>query len=370
MTFWYKQQEYQQRFAVYFCSAVLASAFGGLLVTAIANMDGVGGKANWRWIFILEGILSILIAFEAGRRPVFLVSFVVYTVFTAGCGFSPNRPAFLFFGCMLGCAAAAPQTVSGDLFCDIFPGLGSRGMTVTLLGLTSNVGPLLGPIISGFVLPRGWQSQFWCALTLAAANWPMLLLMLETFARIFSGYATEPDTLQVHVHIPPDTLAKVGSTSNIKRMQDTLQTQLAVLVRPICILLEPVVNQKPILSEACSCEGREPVCELGDDALAEEDRLQMRRSGVVFLITHYAVGSSTICCSISSLIDWLMRCELKDSVGMHVPVCILPRYLGVAGGTLLDWNLTQESMYIVPWERPLVLTLTDVSNCYLCPAFR
>jgi MFS family permease len=65
ISFWYKREECQKRFAIYFCSAVLASAFGGLLATAIAKMDGVGGQANWRWIFILEGILSILVAFAA-----------------------------------------------------------------------------------------------------------------------------------------------------------------------------------------------------------------------------------------------------------------------------------------------------------------
>ncbi|KAI3391421.1 hypothetical protein diail_7372 [Diaporthe ilicicola] len=65
ISFWYKREESQKRFAIYFCSAVLASAFGGLLATAIANMDGVGGKSNWRWIFILEGIFSCLVAFAA-----------------------------------------------------------------------------------------------------------------------------------------------------------------------------------------------------------------------------------------------------------------------------------------------------------------
>jgi MFS family permease len=32
----------------------------GLLATAIIKMEGVGGLAGWRWIFILEGIATIL----------------------------------------------------------------------------------------------------------------------------------------------------------------------------------------------------------------------------------------------------------------------------------------------------------------------
>ncbi|KAI0398285.1 putative allantoate permease [Xylariaceae sp. FL0594] len=62
LSFWYKREEAQKRFTGYFCSVLLASAFGGLLASAISLLDGVRGLSNWRWIFILEGILSILIA--------------------------------------------------------------------------------------------------------------------------------------------------------------------------------------------------------------------------------------------------------------------------------------------------------------------
>lgn len=34
----------------------------GLLASAIIRMDGKGGLAGWRWIFILEGIATVLIA--------------------------------------------------------------------------------------------------------------------------------------------------------------------------------------------------------------------------------------------------------------------------------------------------------------------
>ncbi|KAI0905023.1 putative allantoate permease [Ustulina deusta] len=65
ISFWYKPEESQKRFAGYFCSVILASAFGGLLASAIAGLDGVRGMSNWRWIFILEGIVTILVGFAA-----------------------------------------------------------------------------------------------------------------------------------------------------------------------------------------------------------------------------------------------------------------------------------------------------------------
>ena len=37
-------------------------AYVGLLATAIIKMEDVGGLAGWRWIFILEGIATVVIA--------------------------------------------------------------------------------------------------------------------------------------------------------------------------------------------------------------------------------------------------------------------------------------------------------------------
>ncbi|KAI9663555.1 MAG: hypothetical protein M1831_002564 [Alyxoria varia] len=58
---WYKRRELGIRAAVFFSAAALAGSFGGLLAAAIASMDGIGGKAGWAWIFILEGLATILI---------------------------------------------------------------------------------------------------------------------------------------------------------------------------------------------------------------------------------------------------------------------------------------------------------------------
>lgn len=58
---WYKRSEFGVRAAVFFSAAAVAGSFGGLLAAAIAQMDGVGGKSGWAWIFILEGLVTILV---------------------------------------------------------------------------------------------------------------------------------------------------------------------------------------------------------------------------------------------------------------------------------------------------------------------
>ncbi|KAI1335145.1 MFS general substrate transporter [Xylariaceae sp. FL0016] len=59
---WYRRSEAQKRYSLFFSSTSLAGAFGGLLASAIGKMDGLRGFSGWRWIFILEGILTTVVA--------------------------------------------------------------------------------------------------------------------------------------------------------------------------------------------------------------------------------------------------------------------------------------------------------------------
>ncbi|KAF2151645.1 MFS general substrate transporter [Myriangium duriaei CBS 260.36] len=62
-TQWYRRYELQVRQAYFWSAASTAGAFSGLLAYGISFMDGVGSLSGWRWIFILEGLFTILIAF-------------------------------------------------------------------------------------------------------------------------------------------------------------------------------------------------------------------------------------------------------------------------------------------------------------------
>lgn len=58
---WYCRFETQWRMSIFFSAASLAGAFSGLLAFALAKMDGIGGQSGWRWIFIIEGLVTIVI---------------------------------------------------------------------------------------------------------------------------------------------------------------------------------------------------------------------------------------------------------------------------------------------------------------------
>ncbi|KAF8713763.1 Major Facilitator Superfamily, partial [Rhizoctonia solani] len=62
ITLWYRRSETGSRMAIYYAAATVAGAFGGLLARGISEMRGVGGLEGWSWIFILEGLLTIIVA--------------------------------------------------------------------------------------------------------------------------------------------------------------------------------------------------------------------------------------------------------------------------------------------------------------------
>ena len=65
LCFWYPRYQQGLRISLFYSAATLAGAFGGLLAFAINLMAGTGGKGGWAWIFILEGLATVLVGIAA-----------------------------------------------------------------------------------------------------------------------------------------------------------------------------------------------------------------------------------------------------------------------------------------------------------------
>jgi ACS family pantothenate transporter-like MFS transporter len=60
---WYKPLEIAKRTAVFTASGQAGTMFAGIMMTAIhSGMDGYGGLPGWRWVFIIDGIITMPIA--------------------------------------------------------------------------------------------------------------------------------------------------------------------------------------------------------------------------------------------------------------------------------------------------------------------
>ncbi|KIM33275.1 hypothetical protein M408DRAFT_152128 [Serendipita vermifera MAFF 305830] len=65
ITTWYRRHECGLRMAIFFSAATAAGAFGGLIARGVSEMKGIGGLQGWSWIFILEGIVTFIVAIWA-----------------------------------------------------------------------------------------------------------------------------------------------------------------------------------------------------------------------------------------------------------------------------------------------------------------
>lgn len=56
----YTRGEMALRIGIFYTAASLSGAFGGLLARGLNEMDGLGGLEGWRWIFVIEGLLTVV----------------------------------------------------------------------------------------------------------------------------------------------------------------------------------------------------------------------------------------------------------------------------------------------------------------------
>ncbi|CAI6335484.1 unnamed protein product [Periconia digitata] len=84
---YYKRDEFLKRYVVFFSAGICAGAFNGFLSSLIAKMDGISGYKAWRWIFIIEGAITIGIS---------IFSFFFIVPFPEDCTFfTPDEKALL-----------------------------------------------------------------------------------------------------------------------------------------------------------------------------------------------------------------------------------------------------------------------------------
>ena len=66
MSSWYTRAELAHRIAWFYSGNALANMFGGLLGAGVlGNLHMAHGIAGWRWLFIIEGVITIGVAFVA-----------------------------------------------------------------------------------------------------------------------------------------------------------------------------------------------------------------------------------------------------------------------------------------------------------------
>ncbi|EXL71855.1 hypothetical protein FOPG_12485 [Fusarium oxysporum f. sp. conglutinans race 2 54008] len=69
---WYVRHEVAIRIAFFYLFGNVFGGFGGVLAYGLQQMDGLAGYEGWRWIFIMEGVVTALLGFVG---YIFIVDF-------------------------------------------------------------------------------------------------------------------------------------------------------------------------------------------------------------------------------------------------------------------------------------------------------
>lgn len=58
ISIFYTRKEVATRISILYTGNILATAFAGLLAIGIFKMNGMAGLSGWRWLFVIQGIVS------------------------------------------------------------------------------------------------------------------------------------------------------------------------------------------------------------------------------------------------------------------------------------------------------------------------
>ncbi|KAK3493454.1 major facilitator superfamily domain-containing protein [Neurospora crassa] len=66
MSCWYSRAELTKRMAYFYSGNALANMFGGVIGAGVlGNLEGARGVSGWRWLFIIEGTITVAVAVAA-----------------------------------------------------------------------------------------------------------------------------------------------------------------------------------------------------------------------------------------------------------------------------------------------------------------
>ena len=138
---------------------------------------------------VLQGVSPLFVgdlADKIGRRPVYLITFIVYIAASLGLATNRDSYAVLLALRMLqsaGCSATA--AISYGVLADVAPPA-KRGHMLGAAMVAANAGPTIGPLLGGIISDRaGWHWIFWF-LTILGASFLVVLSTLfpETSRKI------------------------------------------------------------------------------------------------------------------------------------------------------------------------------------------
>lgn len=238
-----------KRFAVTFSVASIGAIVG--IASSIDSSAIPEASAEFHVSTVVESMATglFLIGFGAGalfagpfsetlgRNPVYIVTLILYMIFIMAAGLAPNIGAQLAFRFIGGCFAATPLVCAGGTIADVWSPM-ERVYTFPIFAVAAFAGPLLGPVMGGWIVQSpylSWRWTEWITLIISGLVLGIVILFQpETFPPILLKWKAK------HLR---DLTGDQRYKAEIEIRSDTFLQRLGIsLYRPFLLTLtEPII---------------------------------------------------------------------------------------------------------------------------------
>lgn len=161
-----------------------------LVSPSILHGDKIHANTAHRASYLEDGCyglchpLSMSVSNRSAPCFMFTADFLLRQVFIIPCAVAKNIETLLICRFFAGFFAAAPLTLAGGTISDIWDNE-ERGFAIALFAAAPYGGPVLGPLVGGFVGENaGWRWIFWVQLIFAGVMTVFKCTVPETYAPI------------------------------------------------------------------------------------------------------------------------------------------------------------------------------------------
>ncbi|WP_238704020.1 MDR family MFS transporter [Companilactobacillus mishanensis] len=167
-------------FVATFMTSVETTIITTALPTIISKMNGLSMQS---WVFSMY-LLSTSVSTpiygklsdKIGRKPIFIVGIIVFSVGSLLCGISPNIYLLILFRGIQGIGAGAIMPITFTIIADLFE-YERRAKMMALNNTAWGISALFGPILGGFIVDKlNWHWIFFINVPLG-----ILVLILVVF---------------------------------------------------------------------------------------------------------------------------------------------------------------------------------------------
>ncbi|OGM44627.1 hypothetical protein ABOM_007472 [Aspergillus bombycis] len=201
---------------------------------------------------VFQGISPIVLgplADQLGRRPAFIICFVIYIAANIGLAVQDNFVALLLLRCIQSAGCSSTVAISTAVVVDITP-KAERGSAMGFVLAVTFLGPAVGPVVGGLLSQYlGWRAIFWFLVLLAATFFLSMLFFFPETARhlVGNGSGTPQTWNRPWIHYvcgntgaqePPTSGAEDQDKAGKRRFQiSSLFKSLSILCEKTSIIL-------------------------------------------------------------------------------------------------------------------------------------